>query len=70
MENSYSAVMYQAIRNSMNHQNTVRILKEMKAKIIRLHSINKRDILMDTFEKDRIPGEEITIHQYIKSRKR
>jgi hypothetical protein len=41
----------------------------MKAKIIRIHSINKRGIL-NTVEKDRILGEEITIHQYIKSRKR
>jgi hypothetical protein len=62
--------MYQAIRNPTSHQNTARILKEIKAKIMRLHGINKRGILMGAVEKDMLPGEEITIHQYMKSRKR
>jgi hypothetical protein len=50
-ENFYYAVMYQAIRNSTNHQNMARILKVMKPKIIRLNGINKKGILMDTVEK-------------------
>jgi hypothetical protein len=70
LENFYYDVMYQAIRNPTNHQNTARKLKEMKAKIMTLHIINKGGILMDTVEKDRLPGEEVTLHQYIKSRKR
>jgi hypothetical protein len=69
LENFYIDVMYQAIRDPTPYQHKARLLHEKKAKII-LHNIHKRVILMDTVEKDRVQGEEITIHQYIKWRKR
>jgi len=45
-------------------------LRKLKAKITRLHSVQQRRALLDMEDKDRIPGEHISLHQYLKSRKR
>jgi hypothetical protein len=70
LENFYYELIYQAIRNQSQQENTAIILRKMKAKILRLRSMHQIGVLMDTADKDKIPGEAVTIHQYIKSRKR
>jgi hypothetical protein len=45
-------------------------LRKLKAKKIRLHSIQQKGMLLDTEEKDRITGEHTSIHHYLISRKR
>jgi hypothetical protein len=46
----YNAV-YQAIRNSHTTENTALVLRQMKAKVVRLNSRNTRGVLMDMTDK-------------------
>lgn len=70
LENFYYDVIYQAIRDPPKEENTALVIRRMKAKLLRLHSMQRRGVLLDTAEKDRTLGEEVTIHQFIQSRKR
>jgi hypothetical protein len=45
-------------------------LRKLKTKIIRLHSIQQGGVLLHTEDSDRITEESLTIHQYLKARKR
>jgi hypothetical protein len=45
-------------------------LRKLKANIIKLNSIKQSGILLDTDDRDRITGEDPSLHQYLKSRKR
>jgi hypothetical protein len=62
--------VYQVLTDPLPQEDKAVTLRRLKAKIIRLHSIQTRGVLLDTDEKDRVQGEEITLHQYIKARKR
>jgi len=45
-------------------------LRKFKAKIVGLHSVQERGVLLDTENRYRITGENLTIHQYLKYLKR
>jgi hypothetical protein len=70
MENYYCDMIYRVIRDSTPQEEKTIHLRKLKAKIVRLHSIQQRGVLLDTEDRDRITGEISTIHQYLKSRKR
>jgi hypothetical protein len=63
-------MIYRVIRDSSLQAEKATHLGKLKAEIIRLHTIQKRGVLLDTEDKDRITGENLTIHQYVKTRKR
>jgi len=70
LENQYYGMIYRVIREPISQDVKAIQLRKLKAKITRLHSIQKRGALLDMEDKDRIPGEHISLHQYLKSRKR
>jgi hypothetical protein len=70
MENFYYDLIYQVLRDPSSQENIATTLRKLKAKIVRLHSIHQRGVHLDTEDKDRILGEELTIPHYLKSWKR
>jgi predicted GTPase len=50
--------------------NTAIQLRKLKAKIVGLHTKRQRGVLLDVNKADIIPAEHITIHQYMRARKR
>jgi exonuclease III len=70
LENFYYEVIYQVLKDPSPNENKAITLRKLNAEIIRLHSLQKRGVLLDTDDKDRLLGEDVTIHHYVKSRKR
>jgi hypothetical protein len=69
LEKFYYNAKYDVPQDSSNHATKAEGLKKLKAKIIRLHS-ERQGILGDTGERDRIAGEQPTLHHLLKARKR
>jgi hypothetical protein len=70
LENFYYDIIYQALRDPSHQENTAQILRKRKARILRIHSAQQRGVLLYMKDTDRLPGEEISIHHYVRSRKR
>jgi hypothetical protein len=70
LENFYYYVICQVLKDPLPKEKKAITWRSLKAKIIRLHSLQKRGVLLDTDDKDRLLGEDVTIHHYVKSRKR
>jgi exonuclease III len=68
LENLYYEMMHQVLQNPIPNENTGMILRKLKAIIIRLNTIQQRGVKLDVHEADTVPGEEISVHQYIRSR--
>jgi len=70
MENYYYTVIQQALQAPIDHVKKATVLRHLKAKIIRLHSQENQRIILANGESDKIIGEEISVHQYIKALRR
>ena len=70
LENQYFGMIYRVIREPIPQDVKAIQLRKLKTKITRLHSLQQRGALLDMEDKDRIPGENISLHQYLKSRNR
>jgi hypothetical protein len=70
LENLYYDIIYQVLRDPSHQENTAQILRKLKARIARIHSAQQSGVLLDMNYSDRLPGEEISIHHYVRSRKR
>jgi len=70
MEDFYYEGIHHAVRSPLATENVAFTIRRLKAKILRLASSYMRGLLIDTFEKDKIQGEDITTYHYIRSRKR
>ena len=69
IENLQDAI-YNVLNNSTNHAMTAITLKQLKAKITRLHHLEKQWIFLDNDEHDMIEGEEQSLYHLIRARKR
>jgi hypothetical protein len=58
MEDSYYEALYAALRNTHQQTATSIALKQLKAKIVRLHSTGQWRVLLDNGEHERLAGEE------------
>ena len=63
-------MIYRVIRDPSPRAEKSIHLRKLKARIIRLHSIQQRGVLLDIEDRERITGENLTIHKDLKSRKR
>jgi len=70
MENYYYAVIYDLLQAPIHDAARMTVLKEIKAKKIRLNSNLRQRITIDATEKDRAGGEEPSLYHLIKVRKR
>jgi len=70
MESFYYTAMQQAIQAPIDHVKKATALRQLKAKIVRLHSQENQRILLANGESDKIIGEEVSVHQYIKALRR
>jgi hypothetical protein len=62
VENCYYDMMYRVLREP-KQANKASHLKKLKDKIISINSIQLSGVFLDTDERDRITGEDPTLHQ-------
>jgi hypothetical protein len=67
--NYYNDMIYSVIRDPSPQAKKAIHLRKLKDKITRLHSIQQREVLLETEDRDKIEGETLTIYQYQKTRK-
>jgi hypothetical protein len=70
LENLYYERIYQILRKPGPQETTGTTLRELNAKIVRLNTIHQRGAMLDVGNADRVQGEDLSIHQYVKSGKR
>ena len=70
MENFYYSAIYQVLQAPENHVKEATALKRFNTKIVQLNSVQQQGILLDNGDQDRIVGEELSIHHFIKAIKR
>jgi exonuclease III len=70
LENLYYEMIYQILRQPQPNTTTGPKLRELNAKLVRLNIIHQRGAELDVEEADRVIGEGLSIHQYVKSKKR
>jgi hypothetical protein len=69
MENLYYEAIYDTLQDPTHHAAKASTLKRLKAKIVRLNSVQKRGVLLDNADQGKIKGEDISIYHYISSLK-
>jgi len=69
MENYYYTVIQQALQAPIDHVKKATALIQLKAKLIRLQSQENQRILLTNGD-SKIIGEEVSVHQYIKTLRR
>jgi hypothetical protein len=69
MEAFYYDAIYNILKEETIQDTTAQKLKELKARIVRLHHIEQRRFI-DIDEQDRQSGEQPSIYHIVKSRKR
>ena len=70
MENLYYTAIYDVLQEPDQHTSKTLAMRRLKAKTIRLNSIHRQWLLVDTGEQDRIMSEETFFHHLLKTRKR
>jgi hypothetical protein len=70
MENFYYSAIYDVLREPTKNDAKTITLKRLKAKIIRLNSAHQQDLQVDVGERDRLRGEEPSLHHLLQGRKR
>jgi len=70
VENFYYEAIYDILKNTHSHGTKVATLKRLKARILRLHSMEQRRVFLDNGEHDRLAGEEPTLYHILKRRRR
>ena len=70
MENYYYTVILQALQAPIDHVKKATVLRHLKAKIVCLHSQENQRIILTNGESDKIIGEKVSVHQYIKALRR
>jgi hypothetical protein len=69
-ENFCYEATYDILKDSAHYAAKAVSLKRLKAKIIRLNSVQQRGVLLDNAEPGKITGEDVLIYHYITSLKR
>jgi hypothetical protein len=69
-ETFYYDAMCNILQEATIQESTSRTLKELKARIVRLHHMERQRRLIDTEEQDRITEERPSLYHILKSRKR
>jgi hypothetical protein len=70
MENFYYSAMYDVLREPTTNEAKTITLKRLKAKIIRLNSAHKQALQVDVGKKDKLRGEEPSLHHLLQAQKR
>ena len=70
LEDFYYHAIYDALREERNDETKIIALKRLKAKIVNLHSVNKKLLLIDAGEQYTTIEEEPTIYHLLKRWKR
>ena len=70
MEDFYYRAIYDSLREERNDETTIKALRRLKGKIVNLHSINKKRLLIDAGEQYTTMDEEPTICHLLKRWKR
>jgi hypothetical protein len=70
MEDFYYHAIYDVLRDRSNEETTIIAMRRLKAKIVNLHAVNKKRLLLDAGEQDITMGMEPTIYHLIKRWKR
>ena len=70
MENFYYSAIYSVLQDTTPQTTQAIALKQLKAKIIRLNSKHHLGMFIENGEKDRITGEEPSLHHLLKIRNR
>lgn len=70
LENVYYAAIYDVIQEPIQYTQKMSALKKLKAKIVRLNSTFRQQLMVDTGGQDNMSGEDPSLHHLIKTRKR
>jgi hypothetical protein len=70
LEDFYYTVMNEVLRGTGQPEEKTRKLKHLKAKIVRLNSVYRRRVMIDTADKDAYEDETTSLHQLLASRRR
>jgi hypothetical protein len=70
MENYCYTCMYDVIRSDTPEERKLLVLKQYKARIVRLNSQRSNRVMMDTATHDKMEGEEPTFFHLIKTSRR
>jgi hypothetical protein len=70
IENFYYECIYDLLRTADTNPGAIVTLRQLKAKLIRLHTTRHRMTMLDTAPSDNFPGESPTLYQLIRRHKR
>jgi hypothetical protein len=70
MEKFYYTAIYGVLQNTDRHAAKATTLNKLKGQILRLYITQRKGALQDTWEQDRLLGEEPSLHHFLKGRKR
>lgn len=70
MENHLYECLYDILKANIPEADKYIHLQKYKAKIVRLHARRREKLLLDTHPKDRLEGEDLSLYQILKIRKR
>jgi hypothetical protein len=70
MENFYYEGMYAILQDTHQYEATSTAPRQLKDKIVRLHSTGLRRVVLDNGEHERLAGEKPTLYNLIKMRRR
>jgi hypothetical protein len=67
MENFCYEAIYDILKDPAHYAAKAVALKRLKAKIVRLNSVQQRGVLLDNAELGKIMGEDVSVYHYITS---